>query len=119
MRGSERLAVEARVEASATAATTPRAEGAARSIEALAGAELEDLTPGDPRHGGAEGVLVTAVETGSVAARQGLQGGDVITAVNRSRVRSVAELSSRLQEAGSTVALEILRGDARIFLVLR
>jgi serine protease DegQ len=120
VRGGQRLDVEAQVEASAaTQAAAPEAEGATATIDALAGAEFGNLAPGDPRYGNTEGVLVARVENGSVAARQGLRAGDVVTAVNRTRVRSVAELSSALEQAGETIALEILRGEGRIFLVLR
>jgi S1-C subfamily serine protease len=84
------------------------------------GAEFRDLEPGHPRYGRIAGVLVARVAPGSAAARSGLEQGDIVTAVNRTAVASVAELRAALQAAGdNTVALNVARGEARIYIVLR
>lgn len=85
----------------------------------LAGAVLRDQRPGDPLHGRIKGVLVENVEAGSPAARVGLLPGDVILAVNRTPVRSVAELRQLLARQEGTIALHIQRGSARLFIVVR
>lgn len=64
-------------------------------------------------------VLVTAVEDGSAAARYGLRTGDVIVAVNRQPVSTVAELTAALRGAAGTIALDLFRGGMRLFLVIR
>lgn len=78
--------------------------------ERLAGAHFEDAS---------EGVVVAAVEPGSPAAQAGLRESDVILAVNRRPVSSVAELSEALAATTGTIALDLIRDGARFFLVIR
>ena len=106
---------------------TMRAETGRSSSQVLAeseavnkfkGAEFRDLDPSHPRYETVEGVLVAEVEEGSPAERNGLQPGDIVTAVNRTKVRSVAEFSEVAAGTGGAIALNILRGNARLFLVI-
>ncbi|MCU0895726.1 MAG: DegQ family serine endoprotease [Rhodospirillales bacterium] len=83
----------------------------------LRGAVLRDLDPGSGRQGG--GVLVASVERGSPAWRVGLRDGDVIVAVNRGEVGSVAEASQALSRAGGAVALNVRRGNTMLYMVVR
>jgi serine protease DegQ len=85
----------------------------------LAGARLRDLRPGDPYWGEASGVLVEDVAPGSPAARHGLSPGDLVLAVNRTRVKDVANLRRALSQADRPVALTVQRGRGRMLLVLR
>lgn len=85
----------------------------------LSGVEFVDIEPETPLYGKTKGVLVAAVEPGSPAARQGLEQGDVITAVNRRPVASVSELARALKAAEGAIALHVLRGDTRMFIVIR
>jgi Do/DeqQ family serine protease len=64
------------------------------------------------------GVEVVAVEQGSPAAQRGLRAGDIITAVNRRPVRSLAELNA---VAGNNDILFLLvqRGDRALMLQVR
>ena len=86
---------------------------------ALEGAALRDLRQGDPAYGRIEGVIAAEVEPGSPAARNGIRPGDVIVAVNRRRVRNAADLEAAFEQAGSVLALNVLRGNARLFIVIR
>ena len=88
------------------------------AVDKFKGAEFRDLGPNDPQYGTVEGVLVAEVEDGSPADRNGLQPGDVVTAVNRTKVRSAAEFSKAAAAAGGAIALNIRRGDSRLFLVI-
>ena len=63
-------------------------------------------------------MLVSRVEEGSPAESNGLQAGDIVTAVNRVKVRSVAEFSEVAAGTGGAIALNILRGNSRLFLVI-
>ena len=73
---------------------------------------------GKPLRGEVTGVLVTQVEQGSRAFNNGLEAGDIITAANRRPVRTAAELEAMLQ--GNTAdALNIVRGDTELFLIVR
>ena len=92
---------------------------AADTPPALRGATLRDLAPGDPAHGRIEGVIAAEVQPRSRAARNGIRPGDVIFAVNRRRVRNVRELASVLERAGDVLALNIVRGDSRLLIVIR
>ena len=83
----------------------------------LQGAMLRDIEPGSGRSAG--GVLVAAVERGSPAWRVGLRDGDVIVAVNRNEVGSVAEASRALSQAGPVVALNVRRGNTMLYMVVR
>lgn len=89
-------------------------ENAAASAPALPdrleGAQFQDA---------AGNVVVSRVEEGSAAARAGLRAGDVIVAVNRKPVATVTELRAALREASGTFALDLFRGGAKLFLVVR
>ena len=93
--------------------------GAVEPPPALEGAALRDLQQGDPAYGRIEGVIAAEVEPGSPAARNGIRPGDVIVAVNRRRVRNAADLEAAFEQAGSVLALNVLRGNARLFIVIR
>ena len=88
------------------------------AVDKFRGAEFRDIDPSHPRYATVEGVLVADVEEGSHAERNGLREGDIVTAVNRVKVRSVAEFSEVAAAAGGAIALNILRGSARVFLVI-
>jgi Do/DeqQ family serine protease len=90
-----------------------------RSLPKVAGAEFRNLDRSDPQYSDYVGVLVAQVEQGSPAWRNGLRNGDVILSVNRQRVGSVGDLSEAFEQAGPTVALNILRGSMRLFLVIQ
>lgn len=89
------------------------------SVPKLSGAQFRNLQPGDPQHGDVDGVLVAQVEQGSPAWRNGLRSGDVVLAVNRRTVSTLEALSDALEDTTSTVALNILRGNSRLFLVIQ
>ena len=85
----------------------------------LAGAEFRNLEPGDALYGAVTGVLVTAVDAGSPAARYGLAAGDVILAVNRTPVTNLDQFVRELSAAKGTLALTLQRGETRLFVVVR
>jgi len=65
-----------------------------------------------------DGVEVVSVEDGSPAAQRGLVGGDVILAVNRRRVETLAELNEIASNA-SILFLLVQRGDRQLMLQFR
>ncbi len=93
--------------------------GGERALGRLSGADLRDLQQGDPLYGEVSGVLVAQVDADSRAAQSGLRAGDVILAVNRVPVGSVADLRRQLRGIDRALALTVQRGSARIFLVMR
>ncbi len=84
-----------------------------RTISQLPGALLTDVARGNERL-----VQVAAVAEGSTAYRHGLRSGDLIVAVNRSRVRNVAELGAAVRRAGG-LSLSVVRGDYLLTVVIR
>jgi len=80
--------------------------------------EWRDRLELDP---GLEGVVVTDVRNGSVAAQEGLRLGDVIVEAGRKPVMSVADVreqTARL-EKGDVLLLTVITRDARRFVALR
>lgn len=82
---------------------------------ALQGATLSD---GQTKTGD-KGVKVDTIEKGTPAEQVGLQKDDVIIGVNRSRVQNIAELRKILEGKPPVLALNVVRGDESIYLLLR
>jgi serine protease DegQ len=120
VRDGERHAIEANVGAvperpaeETTARQTP--QGAAM----IAGAQIQALPEDHPAHGKTRGVLVTRVQPGSNAELAGLAAGDIVTAVNREHVASVAALMDALARSqANAVALTVARSGRQLFVVL-
>jgi serine protease Do len=81
------------------------------------GIEGADLSNYDAK--GMKGVKVDDVKAGSAAARIGLKKGDVILGVNQQAVANLGELRKILDGKPSVLALNILRGDASIYLLMQ
>ena len=82
---------------------------------ALEGATLSD---GQLKDGG-KGIKIDEVVKGSPAAQAGLQKDDVIIGVNRDRVNSIAEMRKVLTAKPAIIALQIVRGNESIYLLMR
>lgn len=83
---------------------------------ALQGATLAD----GETNGGEAGVEVSAVEDRSYAARLGLEAGDIIVQVNRTRTETVADLRRYLEDFDrGVIAMNVLRGNSSLYLVIR
>jgi len=82
---------------------------------ALQGAKLSDGQLKD----GTKGITVDEVEKDSAAAQAGLHKGDVITGLNRQRIQSIAEMRKALETKPPVIALNIVRGNESIYLLLR
>lgn len=76
------------------------------------------LTNGKTERGN-DGVAISELESRSPAARFGLQEGDVIVGVNRTRVNNVAELRRQMEDAQGVIALNVQRGKSSLYLVIR
>ena len=82
---------------------------------ALQGATLSDGQLKD----GTKGLSIDTVEKSSPAAQAGLHQDDVIIGVNRTRVQSIAELRKVLESKPTVIALQIMRGNESIYILLR
>lgn len=76
------------------------------------------LTDGQLKSGG-KGVTIDNIAKDSAADKIGLQKGDVIIGVNRERVENIAQLRKILEAKPTVLALNIIRGDESIYLLLR
>jgi S1-C subfamily serine protease len=76
------------------------------------GAELADSS------GGVPGLLVTRVDPGSPAAERGLRPGDIVTKVNRVRVRTLADAIPLMADARAII-LEVQRGNRSQLILMR
>ncbi|MTD27906.1 serine endoprotease DegQ [Erwinia sorbitola] len=81
---------------------------------ALQGATLSD----GAAKNGTKGVKVDEVEKSTPAAQFGLQKDDVIVGVNRTPVQNLAELRKLLEAKPPLLALNVMRGDENIYLLL-
>lgn len=81
----------------------------------LQGATLSD---GQLKNG-TKGISVTTVEKSSPAAQAGLHQDDVIVGVNRTRVQSIAEMRKVLESKPAVIALQIIRGNDTLYILLR
>lgn len=69
---------------------------------------------------GAKGVLVTAVEPDSIAARAGIKRGDLIEEVNRTEVTDSAQVKKLITESKKKTVLMLVRqGEASRYLALK
>lgn len=88
--------------------------GATAPRRAMLGITAQDLSGQLGKYFGApdgEGVLITSVESNSVAAKAELEAGDVITKVDGNRVRTMRELLGQLREKreAKNITLGVLR----------
>jgi len=82
---------------------------------ALQGATLSD----GATKSGDKGVKIDSIDKGTAAEQVGLQKDDVIVGVNRTRVTSLAEMRKVLEGKPPVLALNVVRGDESIYLLLR
>jgi len=78
----------------------------------LDGAKLENNNQGN-------GITVAEIAENSPAASIGLRKGDVINGINRQRINNVGELRSYLNDHKGVFALNILRNNSSLFLMIR
>ncbi|MEM0704974.1 serine endoprotease DegQ [Enterobacter quasihormaechei] len=95
--------------------STSSSASAEQISPALQGATLSD---GQLKNG-TKGISVTNVEKSSPAAQTGLHQDDVIIGVNRTRVQSIAEMRKVLESKPAVIALQIIRGNDTLYILLR
>ncbi|WP_018692480.1 DegQ family serine endoprotease [Algicola sagamiensis] len=100
-------------------ATLKEPQGGAMSAKhlhpAFEGVQLDNGKTGD----GDKGIEVVDINKRSIAARYGLQEGDVIVAVNRTRVTDLKELRKVLRNTKGLLVLNIIRENTALFIQLR
>lgn len=86
---------------------------------ALEGVQLSPLPSSHPSSGSVTGILVSGIDQNSRAFAAGLRVNDIITAVNRRPVATPAELQQFVEEQRGALALNIMRDNRPVFLILR
>lgn len=82
--------------------------------EALDGATLKNSDQQDPY----SGVSVVSVQTNSMAEKSGLLAGDIIVAVNRTRIHNKKQLLNELNKPQQMLALNVMRNNRSLYIVL-
>lgn len=88
-----------------------RGEAARLLHPALSGATFNN-TPNN------QGVQITELVTGAMAARYGLKVGDVIVGINRTGINNLVEMQKMIKSAPAVVALNIKRANQHLYVVL-
>ena len=93
-------------------------ESASRQLEFSVGELTSELADRYGITGRAQGVVVTSINQSAPAYAAGLREGDLILSVNRQRVQSVSEFSSRVAgiDDGATVLLRVVRQNSGFFI---
>jgi Do/DeqQ family serine protease len=115
LRGGETRTVRARVSAPQEISAT---EG--QAVALLPGLKVFEIERGSPLYQRTQGgLIVTAVERNSAAWQAGIRPADIIYAVNRRRVRTLAEFQGVLRGAERSYSVSLLRGDFNITIMVR
>ena len=93
--------------------------GEGQLVAQLPGMKVVEIERGSPLFQRIQGLIVTAVDQGSRAWQAGFRAGDIIYAVSRRRVRTLAEFQAALRGAERGFAVNLLRGDFSITLLIR
>jgi serine protease Do len=89
--------------------------GADAPVKGRLGVAVRPLTPEERRDANLAAGLVVEQTTG-VAARAGIEAGDVIVSVNGTPVKTAEQLQSMLKNDTRHIAVLVQRGDERIFI---
>ena len=88
-------------------------------VPKLKGAAFGMIPQASPFYGRVKGVYVVSVVPDSPAWESGLREEDVITSVNRKPVTDPGELMAVASQGGSSLLLNIIRGDGSLFILIR
>jgi Do/DeqQ family serine protease len=113
-RGGEARTLHARIEA-----PQRLTESEGQAVPQLPGMKVVEIERGSPLYQRIQGLVVASVEKNSQAWQAGLRPGDIIYAVNRRRVRTVAELQKALRGAERGYSMSLLRGDSELTILIR
>lgn len=94
-------------------------ESEGQAVPQLPGMRVVEIERGSPLYQRIQGLVVASVEQDSPAWHAGLRPGDIIYAVNRRRVRTLAEFQKVLRSAERGYALSLLRGDSELTIAIR
>jgi serine protease DegQ len=109
IRDGKKMSVEVKLKNSDEAVTEAKSLHTALDGATLSNGEIK----------GQKGVLIEKLIKNSPASRLSLQEGDLITGVNKERITNIADLRKIIDSSPSVIALNIIRGNSRLYLILR
>ena len=115
IRGGEARTLKVKI--AAPQQQTSGAEG--HPVPQLPGMKVVEIERGSPLYRRVQGLVVASVAEGSRAFQAGFRPADIIYAVNRNRVRTLAELQSALRQSDAGYAVSLVRGDFNLTIVVR
>jgi serine protease Do/serine protease DegQ len=113
-RGGETRILRARIEA-----PQKLTESEGQAVPQLPGMRVVEIERGSPLSQRMQGLVVASVEKDSRAWQAGIRPGDIIYAVNRRRIRTLAEFQKALRSAERGYSVSLLRGDSELTIVIR
>ena len=88
-------------------------------MEAFDGAEISNIPDDVELRGGQDGVYISAVESGSRAARAGLRRGDVIRRVGKTDIRDLDDFQEAIESGNGPYALRVERQGQTRYLAVK
>ncbi|MEE8378985.1 MAG: PDZ domain-containing protein, partial [Gammaproteobacteria bacterium] len=114
-RGTEKLSLQTKITGGQGAG---KIEGE-KLDKRLAGSLLSEIPAESPFHNRIKGIFVYGVKQGSPAVSAGLEPGDIIVSINRKLVSNLKEAEQVLKNKQSQLLMNIQRGSAAFFLLVR
>jgi len=114
LRGSETRTLRVKI-----AAVQPVSASDGQSVAPLPGMRVVEIERGSALYQRVQGLVVSAVAEGSRAWQAGFRAADIIYAVNRRRVRTLAEFLAALRGAEPGYTVSLLRGDFNLTITVR
>jgi serine protease Do len=111
-RDHQRREIDVRVGEAKVAAASPAQDGGEQQDRL--GLSVRPLTPDEKEQAGVKSGMVVEDAQGP-AAEAGIQPGDVVLAVNGTRIKSAEQLRKLVASSGKHVALLVGRGDTQMF----
>jgi S1-C subfamily serine protease len=84
----------------------------------LSGATFGDIEPSSPYYGQIDGVMIYSVVANSPAWNAGLRSNDIITSVNKGKIKTLEDFKPLVQN-NAPLLLNITRNRQSMFLILR
>ena len=114
-RDQQRKTVTAKIGGS----TQGQVTSSATELSLLKGATLKELSKKQPYQGASKGLLITDVKPNSPAAQVGLMEGDIILAVNKRKVATIADLNKATALSRNQLLIHLRRGQNFLYLVIK
>jgi Do/DeqQ family serine protease len=113
-RDKQRMSVKARIGGAMSGQTM-----ASSNMPLLKGATLKELSQKQAYQGVTKGLLITDIQANSPAAQVGLMNGDIILAVNKKAVATLADLKKAASLSSNQLLIHLQRGQNFLYFVIK